>query len=119
MVSEGDIEKRGIRLMRNNQPAQLTDFRQGDRFTATIVTDGPPQILTEKEVQANIASASPSATSGGAVAGTAGVAPSGTGAAAAARRTLPKTASVLPLVGVIGSVSLLLGVALTAARRRR
>lgn len=119
MVSEGDIEKRGIRLMRNNQPAQLTDFRQGDRFTATIVTDGPPQILTEKEVQANIASAA-STTAGGAVAGTAGTVAGGASAApAAARKTLPKTAGMLPLVGVIGVASLLLGVALTAARRYR
>ena len=50
--TQADIDKRGIKLMRAGQPAQVSDFREGDKLSATFITPGPPHVLTEKEVQA-------------------------------------------------------------------
>ena len=119
--------------MRAGKPALVSDFRQGDKLSATIITSMPPQVMTEKEVQATLARrAAPAAsTSAGAGAAAAPVAkpaaapvakpaaqsaPAGQGASATSGRTLPKTASPLPLVGLAGLGSL---VAAIVARRRR
>ena len=51
--SQGEIDKRGIKIMRSGKPAQVSDFREGERITATIITSQPPRVLTEKEVQAH------------------------------------------------------------------
>ena len=142
MFSQSDIDKRGIKIMRDGKPAEISDFRANDRLTATIVTSKPPRVMTDREVQATLAK------SGGAGAGTpgaaaatgagAGAAPSGaakpgaasSGAASSgaatsgaatssgAARTLPKTASQLPLVGLAGLASLVAGLGLTVRRRR-
>ena len=52
-----------MKIMRDGKPAQVSDFREGDRLSATIITSKPPQVLTEKEVQATLAAA-PAATGG-------------------------------------------------------
>ncbi len=116
MFSQGDIDKRGVKIMRGGQPAQISDFRANDKLTATIVTTMPPKVLTEKEVQATLAKAAP--------AGAPAAPPSAAAPAAAApsaadepARTLPKTASKLPLLGLVGLGSLLAGVGLTMRRR--
>jgi hypothetical protein len=54
MFSPGDLEKRNIRIVRNGRIAELSEFRAGDRLTATIVTEQPPQVLTEQQVKATI-----------------------------------------------------------------
>ena len=79
MFSQSDIDKRGVKIMRDGKPAQISDFRANDRLTATIVTSKPPRVMTEKEVQATLAK------SGGAGAGT----PAATGAAGRQERRLP------------------------------
>jgi uncharacterized membrane protein len=61
MYGPGEIEKRGIKIYRDGKRVDLSDLRKGDRLSATIVTEGPPQVLTEQQVQATLAKAPPPA----------------------------------------------------------
>ena len=136
--TQSDVDKRGIKIMRNGQPATVTDFRQGDRLSATIITSKPPQVLTEKEVQATTSAAatggapaasapraasatrpSPSSSSSASSSTAASNAASGTPSQAptAGARTLPKTASSWPLLWLVSVLSLAIGFALTMRRR--
>jgi hypothetical protein len=119
--SEGDVKKRGVKIMRDGQPLAFTELRQGDRLTATIVTTHPPKVMTEKQVQASLSSPAPAAAPAAGperAAAPAAAAPESTTASAAGARRLPKTASPLPLVGVLGVGLLALGTMLTVRRRR-
>ena len=132
MFSEGDVAKRGVRIMRDGQPLAFTDLNTGDHLTATIVTTHPPKVMTQRQVEASMASAATEA--GKTVASAAGAAASATGAAvsgaatkmaaatapahAAPERQLPKTASPLPSIALLGAVSLLVGLSLAMMRRR-
>jgi len=118
----GELDKRGVKIMRDGRPAAIQDLRQGDRLTATIVTSMPPRVVTEKEVQATLAKAGAPAASVGTAAApgskpaAAQSASAGQGAPASSGRTLPATASPLPLVGLAGLGSLMAAI---VARRRR
>jgi hypothetical protein len=140
MFTQGEIDKRGVKIMKDGKPVDISQLHTGDRLTATIITEGPPQVLTERQVQATLSGAPPPApaarpapstppSGGGATApatpprAAAGAAP-GAGAATAPSATapakkLPKTASPLPLVLMTGAISLALGIGLTTIRRRR
>ena len=59
MFSQGEVDKRGVKMMKDGQPAQLTDFREGDRLSAVIITSRPPQVMTEQQVNATLAAAKP------------------------------------------------------------
>ncbi len=115
MFTEGDVDKRGVKIMRNGEPAQLSDFRAGDKLSATIITEMPPRVVTEKEVSATTARAASAPakahTPAAAAAPTAAAEPADSG------KHLPKTASPLPLVGLVGLTSLLAGMGLTLRRR--
>jgi hypothetical protein len=130
--TEGEIAKRNVQMIRNGRPASFRDFREGDRLTATIVTEGPPEVVTEREVAAMLTTPEPAPQPaprvtkrttvtlkpGSAAANAtsdAAAAPSGTTSA----RRLPRTASPLRLVGLLGAASVAIGAALTAVRRRR
>jgi hypothetical protein len=123
--TQGDVDKRGVKIMRAGKPAQVSDFRQGDRLSATIITSMPPKVLTEQEVQATMASAStssPARASGPPStplpANTASAAPARpAGEASAPARTLPKTASPRPLIQLVTVLALAMGLALTIRRR--
>lgn len=125
--TQSDVEKRGMNLMKNGQPAKYTDFREGDRLSATIVTSMPPHVLTEQEVQAVVhepapapratASRAPAASSSTAAPAPASLAASPTlSASAQTPGTLPKTASSWPLLAFASLLSLAMGLALTIRR---
>jgi LPXTG-motif cell wall-anchored protein len=126
--TQSDIDKRGVKIMRDGKVAGISDFRANDRLTATIITTRPPRVMTEKEVQATLAS---SGAAGSTPAAAASPAPSAARTAAAAApsspaaatsgasaRTLPKTGSPLPVLGLAGLASLLAGLGLTLRRHR-
>ena len=82
--TQGEIDKRGVKIVRGGKPAQVSDFREGDRLTATIITSKPPQVVTDKEVLASLAAAKaaerpPAATTGQAQTGAAAAAAAATG----------------------------------------
>ena len=122
--TQGEVDKRGVKIMRAGKPAQVSDFRQGDKLSATIITSLPPKVMTEQEVQATLAT-SGGAAAGGAAAGGSGsgalasTANSGSGAGtpAAAKKTLPKTASSTPLLGLASILLVAMGLGLTFRRR--
>jgi hypothetical protein len=132
MFSQDDVNKRAVRIMREGKRANISDFRPNDQLTAIFITDRPPQTLTEQQVQATLARggapAASTTTGGGAAAGGAGrgAAPAGaagappaqTASSGAPARQLPATASPLPLVGLMGLASLVMGLGLTVRRRR-
>jgi hypothetical protein len=135
--TQGDIDKRGVKIMREGRPATVSDFRQGDVLSATIITSKPPQVMTERQVNATLATATAGARAGagaGAAGGGAppaaaasrapsssasqGQAPQATGSsAAAAPRTLPKTASSWPLLALASVLLLVVGLALAIRRQ--
>ena len=126
--TQGDIDKRGVKIMREGKPATVSDFRQGDVLSATIITSKPPQVMTERQVNATLATATAAAGSGGAPPAAASRAPSSSASqgqapqasassAAAAPRTLPKTASSWPLLALASMLFLVVGLA-RAIRRQ-
>jgi hypothetical protein len=52
--TQGEIDKRGVQILIDGKPVRVTQLRKGDQLTATIITSGPPEVLTEKEVQATL-----------------------------------------------------------------
>ena len=125
--SQSDVDKRGVQIMRDGKPAQVSDFREGDRLSATIITSKPPEITTEREVQALLARAEPAAPT---PAPAPAPAPPPVAAApapppaleapapsTAAARSLPKTASSWPLVQFASILLLAVGLLLTGTRR--
>jgi LPXTG-motif cell wall-anchored protein len=123
MFNEGDIAKRNVTILKDGKPASIADFHTGDRLTATIVTEKPPKVMTQRQVQAVLTGATPTATTGAAPAAPAAPASAAatpaphTGAAPA--KKLPKTASQVPLLGLLGALSLAIALGLSLGRRRQ
>jgi hypothetical protein len=118
MFTQGDVDKRGVKIVRNGEPAQVSDFRQGDQLSATIITSKPPKVMTEKQVEATLAKAPAAAAAAPtqtAAAPTA--APAEHTATTGATRKLPKTATSWPMLGLASVLSLAMGIALTIRRR--
>jgi hypothetical protein len=130
--TQGDVDKRGAKIMVRGKPVQIQDLHSGQVLTATIITQQPPHVLTQQEVQATLATAAAAPAAGAAPAGarassTAGgsgssstaAAPAGQSASAGGggARTLPKTASSWPLLGLASMLFLAVGLALNVRRR--
>ena len=110
------------------------DLRKGMNIKATKITEAPRTEFVRTAVVTGTAAAAGSAGAGagaatGAAADTGAPKPAAAGSGAAsggssagagggAPKTLPKTASPMPLVGLLGGVSLALGAGLTLLRRR-
>lgn len=136
MFTPGDVQKRNVKIIKDGKPVDFSALHAGDRLSATIITEGPPQVMTERQVQAALSSpataaaaatgaaAGKVAASAGAAANTAtraGAAPSApaTPAESSGARRLPKTASTVPLMALTGLVSLAVALILARARRGR
>jgi len=59
--TQGEITKRSIEIVKDGKTVRVSDLKRGDKLTAVIVTDAPPAILTEQQVQATLAEAAPQA----------------------------------------------------------
>ena len=129
MFSQSEIDKRGVRIMREGKPAELSEFRPNDEISATIVTTHPPTVVTEREVEAILdrtaAAATPTAipadlTSAASAAASAAPSapPEAVGTTGTLPETLPATAGPLPLIGLVGLTSLGLAAGLMLYRRR-
>ena len=53
--TQGELDARGVVIVKDGRPMRVEELRRGDKLTATIVTNAPPTVLTEKEVQATLA----------------------------------------------------------------
>ena len=116
--TQGDIDKRGVKIVKNGKVVQLDDLRKGDKLAATIVTSAPPKIMTQQEVNATLArpDAAPAPAAAPAARTASTPSPAATTSAPTAK-TLPKTASTWPLTGLLSVLSLAAGVTLTIRRR--
>jgi hypothetical protein len=124
MFNQGNADKRQVQIVREGKPVKISDLRVGDRLSATLVTEGTPQVMNEREVQATIAHSStapPASAKAAQESPASSSAASGTGeeAASYAKPKLPPTASSLPLLGMIGMVSLAAAFILRFRRQRR
>ena len=59
--TQGDVNKRGIEIVKDGKAVRIADLKRGDKLTAIIITAVAPAVLTEQEVQATLAEATPPA----------------------------------------------------------
>ena len=118
--SAKDISENNIKIYRDGKEAQIGDFKKGDRITAVIVSQKPPEVVSSRSVKASATGApEPAPAPAAAAAPAPAPAPAAEPAPAAApAKKLPKTASSVPAVGLLGVLSLATGLALTIRRRR-
>jgi LPXTG-motif cell wall-anchored protein len=120
--SSKDISEHNIKIYRDGKEAQIGDFKKGDRVTAVIVSQKPPETVSSRSVMASAHEAPAPAPAPAAAAPAPEPAPAPAAepapAAAPAHKKLPKTASSVPMVGLLGVLSLASGLALTIRRRR-
>ena len=57
--SQSDVDARGIQLFMGDKPVRLFNLDSGDQISAKIVTAGPPEVLTQAQVDAILAKAPP------------------------------------------------------------
>jgi hypothetical protein len=129
MYTEGEVAKRGIKVYKNGRPVTFSDLHAGDKLTATIVTEGPPKVVTQREVQARLANPPPPPTESPAAtppvtAAAPGAAPAAASSSAASS-SVPTSAersqgngTLWLIVGGLAAAVLALVVIMAAVRRR-
>jgi hypothetical protein len=130
--TQGEVDKRGVKIFRNGKPVQLSELREGDQLSATIITSAPPRVMTEQEVRATVPAASaaaggapPASAARGSSTAKPAAAPqasaattqSASAAPSQSARTLPRTASSWPWVALASVLLLVIGLSLTVMRR--
>jgi hypothetical protein len=119
MYTEGDVEKRGIKVYKNGRPVTFSDLHAGDKLTATIVTEGPPKVVTQREVQARLASPPPPPSTAAATAPSSATAAAPSSSSVPASTERPQANGTLWLiVGGLAAAVLALVVIMAAVRRR-
>jgi len=113
-----------VMIFKDGQEVHLSELKKGDMISATIVTVHPPTTVTERQINATAKHAPKKAEPAPTAAAAAPAAEPAPAAAPAeepkpAHKHLPKTASPLPLVALIGFLSMGAGFGLTALRRSR
>ena len=118
--SNEDATKHGAKIMRDGKEIALSDLREGDNFTGVLVTDHPPTVVSEREAKAYATGGAPAPAPAPAAASAPAPAPAPAPAAEPApapAKHLPKTATQLPLVAVMGALLLAAGFGLSRVRR--
>jgi LPXTG-motif cell wall-anchored protein len=141
LFTQEDADKYKVQITKGGKPVDFQQLRANDIVSGTFVTT-KDEVLTEQQVTARLeqqgggTAAAPAAKPAAATtpkpaatttrpsnppppAKTAAAPAASTTAAAPAPKKLPKTASSLPLVGLIGFGLLALGATMTSVRRRR
>ena len=108
--SAKDAAANDVTIIQNGQVVPLSSLKAGDQLTATIVTKYPPQVSTLTSVDAKVTQPKPPPAPAAAPAAPQAV------AAAPKPTKLPKTASPLPLAGLVGGLLILVGAGLTLRR---
>src|SRR5687767_11995548 len=54
---KADIDARGVQIFMDGKPVRVTDLEEGDQLTAMVITEAPPEVITEKDVQASLEAA--------------------------------------------------------------
>jgi len=118
--TQGQLSERGIQISKDGRPVRVADLKRGDKLTATIVTQGAPTVLTQQEVQAVLAEASPSATPTQAASTMTSEPSKSPSAAPAAGAASPPTESQGPstMWWVVIAVLVVLGLVFFARRRK-
>jgi hypothetical protein len=92
--------------VRDGKQVSLRDVKKGERLSGTFITTLPPQEITQRSVVAGATAPAPAEPAPAAV-------------AAATPRRLPRTASPLPLLGLLALVSAGVALALRGVRALR
>lgn len=97
VFSNQDAVRRNAKVMKNGQEVALSDLRVGDIFTAVIVTDNPPQVVSEREVEAMVhATPQPAPAPAGAPAAAPAAAPANAPAATSAPAPAAEATAAAP-----------------------
>jgi hypothetical protein len=128
------LNDRGIQILKDGKVVHLSQINKGDVLTATVVSQGPPVVVTEQEVQATLAKtpATPAPTAATPAPADATTAKTDTTVAAAqpatpspSSETTPAPATSAPVeptgMGMTGYllIAVLIGVVLFLVARRR
>jgi hypothetical protein len=117
-----ELEKRHVVIKNaSGNPVTIGTLHPGDYFTAVIVTDQPPKVVSEREAKAMVqpaAAPAPAAAAAPAPAPAPAPAAAPAAAPAPAKHKLPKTASAVPLTGLSGLLLLGAAIGMTLLRRR-
>src|SRR5262245_16295484 len=125
LITQEDIDKYKVQITRNGQPIEFQQLKAQDAISATLITT-KNETLTQQQVDARLAAVTgaPAAASPAPARPAASpmaspmASPFPPAASPAPAKELPKTASPLPLVALMGAGLVALGGLLTLARRR-